>query len=520
MADVELRPDLPTVKEFHESLLAAYKAITQTLGTGLPSFFAEAIKELMGALEGKIDVTAEDQWGVTLDYFVGAGLLNAEDRQDFMKLRQQPWFVEMLIYPMVVGGLIKAYLETKIYSRTGEYRQELLKEMRPELPDAGSAMQAAFVAPEKTGEVREIMKRLGLKDEHIDLMFLSRYRLYDENVIRDLFLREVLTDDEMFMRMRELGYTDTRIKEIIKTWELIPPVADLFMMVAKEAFEPEIYKKIGLEDEFPRDQVQWLEKQGLSEEWAKKYWIAHWDQPSIQQGFEMLHRDVIDDNDLDILFRAVEMPPYWRDKLTKIAYRPYTRVDVRRMADLGVLKPEQLVRAYMDQGYDREKATAMAEFTIRYNAQSDRDLTKGQILKGYRERAIPRDDAERLLIDLEISQTGAEYLLEFEDYMLVKEMQDDVIDNIKERYTQNLIELHDARVMLNNLNLPATQIDILLDRWELKKWKDIKMPSKSDLDKFFKTKIINEDTYTQQMKKLGYSAVYIRWYKEAALKKA
>ena len=82
------------------------------------------------------------------------------------------------------------------------------------------------------------------------------------------------------------------------------------MMVAKEAFEPDIYTTLGLDEEFPSEQVKWLEDQGISEEWARKYWIAHWDQPSIGQGFEMLHRGVIGPATLDMLFRAIEIPSF------------------------------------------------------------------------------------------------------------------------------------------------------------------------------------------------------------------
>ncbi|GAI84798.1 unnamed protein product, partial [marine sediment metagenome] len=76
---------------------------------------------------------------------------------------------------------------------------------------------------------------------------------------------------------QELGYTDTRIKEIIQAWSIIPGPADILHMVAKEAFEPDAVKLMGLEDEFPTEQVSWLAKQGLSEFWAMKYWASHWE---------------------------------------------------------------------------------------------------------------------------------------------------------------------------------------------------------------------------------------------------
>ena len=233
-----------------------------------------------------------------------------------------------------------------------------------------------MIAPEKIGEVVENLHKWGYSDAAINTMFISNYRLYDDNVCRELFLRGILSSDKLFERMRELGFTDTRTKEMMQAWEFIPGAQDLFFMVAKEAFEPEMISHIGLGDEFPAEQLPWLAKQGVSKYWAEKYWYAHWDQPSVQMGYEMLHRGVIDENELDMLFRAIEMPPFWRDKLKEISYIPYTRVDIRRMFDLGVVDVEDVYDNYKDLGYDDAHALQMTKFTIAYVDPEDKNLSR------------------------------------------------------------------------------------------------------------------------------------------------
>ena len=81
--------------------------------------------------------------------------------------------------------------------------------------------------------------------------------------------------------------------------------------------------------------------------------------PSIGQGFEMLHRRVIEDADLDLLLRALDVMPFWREKLKDISYNPLTRVDVRRMHRIGVLEEEGVFNAYLDVGYNEENAQLM-----------------------------------------------------------------------------------------------------------------------------------------------------------------
>ncbi|GAH57733.1 unnamed protein product, partial [marine sediment metagenome] len=56
------------------------------------------------------------------------------------------------------------------------------------------------------------------------------------------------------------------------------------------------------------------------------------------------------------------------------------------------------------------------------------------------------------------------------------------------------------------------QIEVLMEEWNIDKIQDLKFPSKTDLDKFFKAKVIDVNTYKTEMTNLGYSMRYISWY--------
>ncbi|GAI31653.1 unnamed protein product, partial [marine sediment metagenome] len=96
--------------------------------------------------------------------------------------------------------------------------------------------------------------------------------------------------------------------------------------------------------------------------------------------------------------RLIEIPPALRTIVRDTAFNVYTRVDTRRMHKLGVLTDDELWQVYKDQGYDEEKALNMAKFTVRYNEQTDKDLTKSEILKGFAEDIISREDAKVMLV--------------------------------------------------------------------------------------------------------------------------
>ena len=299
----------------------------------MPLATQEVIKTVNGFYEG----LGQNMITAGQGFLSTWGVVDKDDIKAFEWFKGLPFPFNVVIFTLVFVILVAGYIMALSTSLWGTVKQSYNKVYSPEPPSPRDVMQAAFVAPEKTAEVRDAMQRAGLSNDDIDLFFLSAYRLYSEDIVRVLWLRGVLSDDQMYMRMRELGYTDTRTKEIIQGWPIIPGPSDLFHLVAREAFEPDAIELMGLGDEFPVAQVEWLQKQGISEDWAKKYWYAHWEQPSIQAGYEMLHRDVIGLEALNMLFKTVEIPPFWRDKLIKIAYQPYTRVDVRRMHDMGVL---------------------------------------------------------------------------------------------------------------------------------------------------------------------------------------
>jgi len=401
----------------------------------------------------------------------------------------------------------------EIYGLKNQY--DHLQSTMPNPAPADNLVRAMILDPARTTDNRTQLKRLGYNDKQIDNIILSYYRTTGEDTLRTAYLRGTITREKLYERMHELGYTDTRIAEIVPTWEMLPGPQDLFTMVAHEAFEPDMYKMMGLEAEFPTEQVNWLKKQGISEAWARKYWIAHWQQPSLEMGFEMLHRGIIDLKTLDMLFRTVEIPQYWRDKITRIAYTPYTRVDARRMHALGVLSDEELIRSFMDIGYDVAHAVKMAEFTIRDNANAEHQLTRSTILSSYEKKLISRTDAKELLVSQNLSGAAAEYYLTLSDYNQQLALQDLLLENLHDRYILRDITERQARDALGATGMLGDRINALIEAWNLEAYKHTKTPSLSDLSDFLLRGIISEAQYRDSMSRLGYKAVSINWYVKA-----
>ena len=473
-----------------------------------------AVPLIYKATKGLTTAFTNEGWDNWADKLVTEGLIDQDtaDRLKPLARYSFPWGGILMILTLLKVKMTDMSATLDIYALDRQY--DIMAQTTPHPAPVDNLVRSMIIDPGRATENRAQLKKHGYSDLQIDNIILSYYRTVDEGTLRTLFLRGKIDTSKLYERMRELGYTDTRTAEIIQTWVVLPGPQDLFMMVAKEAFEPDIYTALGLDDEFPVEQVKWLEQQGISREWAEKYWIAHWDQPSIGQGFEMLHRNVIKPPELDMLFRAIEIPLFWRDKLTKIAYRPYTRVDVRRMHAMDELKDADLIVAYMDQGYDADKALKMANFSIKLKADGETQLTRAAILESFRESLITRSQAVALLVEQNYDNDLADYYIELEEFRRDKKLRDQKIDNLRDQFLLSQISQSAVRDQLNQLDLRGEKVDSLMETWALDAYKYAAIPSKSDLDSFLSKGIISEGQYRDYMARHGFSAILTSWYLE------
>jgi len=348
------------------------------------------------------------------------------------------------------------------------------------------------------------------------------------------FYRGYISEDEFLQRVQELGFGNEDAELLLKLSERIPPITDIIRFAVREAFDEAVIEKFGYMQNFPSEVAQWARAQGFSEDWARKYWAAHWELPSITMGFEMFQRttesstdpdadtiplpsgrnvqNVIGRSTLEMLLRIADIAPFWRDKIMEVAYRPYNRVDVRRMYRLGVLDIDDVYRAYLDIGYPPERAAALTEWTVLEYGEGGRDLTKTDILIAYRQRRIVRDTALNMLIEIGYDQKEAELLIGREDYKLEEEKEKAIIKVIKLQYLMNQIDRGQVWSELGKLDLPDERVRLLLEMWDVEKRKKSKRPTPRELIGFFERGIISEEEFVAEMSNYGYTDKYIDWY--------
>ena len=443
--------------------------------------------------------------------------------------------LERLGLPPELAAKTKALMESDIFSGTfagllmsvsfaiaevmqhqdvaGEIaKQKWNDQYRPLIPDMASLIIALYRDPAKHDIVRDMLHKSGFTDERIDILFAASKTILSPDDYKNLFLRGEIDEPTMQAGFKKYGFNDTEIAHLKTLFYPIPQYPDLVRMAVREAFYPEYIEEYGLLNELPGEFIDYAGKQGLSEEWAKRFWAAHWELPSILQGFEMLHRDVINSDQLNSLFMATDIMPWWRDKLQAISYNPLTRVDVRRVFQMGIIDRDQVKRTYLDLGYDEEKAEWLTRFTEMQNTEADRDLTKAEILSSYSKAIIGRQECQTMLLDLGYSEEEVDILISMKEYTTVKEIKEREETRIKKFYLAGAYTANQVINELGKLDLVGAEQESLLKLWDSEKLAKLRSPTKKELDTLFSNKIISMNQYVEEMENLGYTEKYIGWY--------
>ncbi len=483
-----------------------------TMWTG----FWKGIRDFFGTELNKIwsNFVAADERGFEnlMKGFVDNGFVSQESADFLLSVFAKSKAFSGLAPTAIVIGIIITLVFNSSGIMMGDFIKLLKSKFTPEQLGAGDLIRAQHLAPELSTEINKKLRENGLSEDDIKLAKISAYQTLDLFMVRDCFWRKIITQAEAVNRLEELGYTPKRIQEIMSTWQQIPSPQDLFWMVGKEAFEPDQIAKFGLDKEFPTEQVEWLEKQGYSESWAKKYWSAHWDYPSEGRVLDLFHRGIINDDDLDAFYRVIEIPVYWREKLKKASYSLYTRIDLRRLHDLHLITEKDVYDNFRGEGYDDEHARKMVEFYINYNELNDKDLSLGQIKAAYEADLITRAQAMKALIGLQYTEDQADFILKFVEYDEDIKIQKLRIKSIAKMYKGGLYDVPTTRGMLTKLGVEAKWIEVYITQWEEEKLHDEKIPDKNELLTWYSSSVISLSDFVYYMHRLGYADSSIQLY--------
>lgn len=331
-----------------------------------------------------------------------------------------------------------------------------------------------------------------------------RPTLPDIDMMRDASLRWTGLTKEYKEVMALHGFKERDIAIHEGLGQVIPGVQDLIRMGVREAFDDATVAKFQMDEDFSFMPVEVAKKVGLSEFWSKMFWRSHWELPSILQGFEMLHRRVIKPDELDVLLRALDVMPFWREKLKDISFRPLTRVDIRRMRRAGVLSADEVKSSYLDLGYNEENAQKMTDWTETTVIETEKELSKADILRAVRIGQISEISAVEFLGNLGYDEEEAGFLIKLNISREQSSQREITRSMILKQFRYGILTRSEALGKLQGRGFASQAADNILKTFELEQAFDVRELSFGYLRTLFADKAIEEPFFRTYLSQLGF----------------
>lgn len=267
------------------------------------------------------------------------------------------------------------------------------------------------------------MDNLGHSNEDSKLILKNAFPVYTPNEIFRLGYLGKFTAQQVKDSMRKLGWNE--IDTILHGYlnQPRPGIQDLIQFAVKEVYSPETYTKFGQYLEYPETFSKEAKLLGLDDEYAKQYWAAHWNLPSAGMGYDLLHRGIINEDDLKALLKALDVMPFWRDKLIKLSYNVVARVDTRRLYAYGIWDKQKVYENYLHEGYSPKDAQDLTTFTVMYDDEQDskhktslQKKTHDVYIKAYNNKLVDKATAKSHLLAAGYKSQDIDLELALEDY--------------------------------------------------------------------------------------------------------
>lgn len=509
--------DIPTA--LRELAGEAQEFLGKSVGGPLANIGTLFVEQVEGFFKRLIDDDDVKPDIIVREFLTGIGM-PAEEVERFAAsaTRAMPGTVVFQAAAMafLVPMLLTSVASTVLSPIMEQLRQEVAQRVTPTLIPPADTIDAFIRGFMDEGTFRNELGEAGYTERKQDILVATSRRLIDVGEMFRWWLRDIINEDQLdqLLRFHKIDVEDrARLKEAVF---FIPPVQDLIRMAVREVFTPTIRQRFELDEGFPAEFQESAKQQGVSEVWAKNYWAAHWVLPSITQGFAMLHRKVITAEDLDLLLRAQDVMPFWREKITQVAFNPLTRVDLRRMHRLGLLSEEDLQIRYEALGFDAANAELMVQFTIAFNEEDPPEvelelegLTRSSILGMFDDGVLSEGETTEALQDLGISEAATSLFITQRRLEQQRKERTGLIENIVALVGGGHVDLGAGLDSLAGLGLTATEIAKATQRiLNNRKGRD-RLPTPTQLDKMLGLEIVSPEVWETAMAGLGFSDVWI-----------
>lgn len=227
--------------------------------------------------------------------------------------------------------------------------------------------------------------------------------------------------------------------------------------------------------------------------------------PGVQEMVSMWHRGVLTEAQLRQGIAESRLKNKYIDVVIQGSETLPPERSVISLLTQGAITDATASRLLFSHGYAPDIVAALLSEGHKTKTQKQRDLTASQVVALYEDSAISNAQATSMLSDLGYDAEMAAWEIVLADARKLATYQKAAISKVRSAYVARRIDENTAATTLDQLHVPPDQRDQLLALWNLERDVSTKELTLAQLESAAKKGIIDQQTFHDKVRGLGYS---------------
>lgn len=227
--------------------------------------------------------------------------------------------------------------------------------------------------------------------------------------------------------------------------------------------------------------------------------------PGVELATEALNRGLITEDEFRRIFLESRLKNRYVSLYKELRYRVIPQETVRRLYRLGRYTRAQALERLQWAGFSPLDADVLLSGEDGESHETERELTKSEVLALYADHAVDRAAAAAMLDALGYSTEVVEWQLNLADLRRDRKYVDAVLTRVRAGFVAYRLTQSDAETIMDALRIPPAQRDESIDLWKLEQLATTRGLTVAQIQAALRRGLVDTDQATLKLLQLGYS---------------
>jgi hypothetical protein len=327
------------------------------------------------------------------------------------------------------------------------------------------------------------------------------------------YIRKVIDQNGATKVLQDLGYTSAQIEAYLATLTQLDTPQDYINVYGRNVARADGLFRESFGSEPPNEAVQLGELNAIAADVVRSMWLAHWALPGIQSGIALFFRGLLSQTQLNDYLTALNVPVELQQSLVELERPLIPFRTVPAMLAAGVINEGEALDILQHHGYTQQDAERLIDFALK-RGKSSKATTAGDLHAlsvsiadtMFNDGILNQQQYVEVLTEHGFSTDAANLMVQLAQLKASTKERADAAAQIVAEVQLGLLQASDAQNLLFNANYTQAEVAKYLKQITAAIKSNAKQPSLSDLDKFFKKGLLDENGYLARAQSIGYSA--------------